>query len=174
MSDRTYLVTGALGCIGAWVVERLLEKGDHPVVFDLGTEPRRIRDLLGPEALARVSFVQGDIANPAALGACMDEHRVDHIVHLAGLQVPFCRADPMKGATVNVLGTVNVFEQAAKRGIQRVAYASSAAVYEREDEDRAGGAPCENASPTPNTHYGVYKLCNEGARSRSLHREPRS
>ena len=66
MSDRTYLVTGALGCIGAWVVERLLEKGDHPVVFDLGTEPRRIRDLLGPEALARVSFVQGDIANPAA------------------------------------------------------------------------------------------------------------
>ena len=162
MSDRTYLVTGALGCIGAWVVERLLEKGDHPVVFDLGTEPRRIRDLLGPEALARVSFVQGDIANPAALGACMDEHRVDHIVHLAGLQVPFCRADPMKGATVNVLGTVNVFEQAAKRGIQRVAYASSAAVYEREDEDRAGGAPCENASPTPNTHYGVYKLANEG------------
>ena len=162
MSQRTYLVTGALGCIGAWVVERLLEKGDHPVVFDLGTEPRRIRDLLGPEALARVSFVQGDIANPAALGACMDEHGVDHIVHLAGLQVPFCRADPMAGATVNVLGTVNVFEQAAKRGIQRVAYASSAAVYEREDEDRAGGAPCENASPTPNTHYGVYKLANEG------------
>ncbi len=162
MSQRTYLVTGALGCIGAWVVERLLEKGDHPVVFDLGTEPRRIRDLLGPEALARVSFVQGDIASPAALGACMDEHKVDHIVHLAGLQVPFCRADPMAGAMVNVLGTVNVFEQAAKRGIGRVAYASSAAVYEREDEDRAGGAPCENASPTPNTHYGVYKLANEG------------
>ena len=162
MSERTYLVTGALGCIGAWVVERLLEKGDHPVVFDLGTEPRRIRDLLGPEALARVSFVQGDIASPAALGACMDEHKVDHIVHLAGLQVPFCRADPMAGAMVNVLGTVNVFEQAAKRGIGRVAYASSAAVYEREDEDRAGGAPCENASPTPNTHYGVYKLANEG------------
>lgn len=162
MSERTYLVTGALGCIGAWVVERLLEKGDHPVVFDLGTEPRRIRDLLGPEALARVSFVQGDIANPGALGACMDEHGVNHIVHLAGLQVPFCRADPMAGATVNVLGTVNVFEQAAKRGIQRVAYASSAAVYERADEDRAGGAPCENAPPTPNTHYGVYKLANEG------------
>ena len=162
MSQRTYLVTGALGCIGAWVVERLLEKGDHPVVFDLGTEPRRIRDLLGPEALARVSFVQGDIASPAALGAGMDEHKVDHIVHLAGLQVPFCRADPMAGAMVNVLGTVNVFEQAAKRGIGRVAYASSAAVYEREDEDRAGGAPCENASPTPNTHYGVYKLANEG------------
>ena len=162
MSERTYLITGALGCIGAWVVERLLEKGDCPVVFDLGTEPRRIRDLLGATALDRVSFVQGDIADPAALGACMDQHGVDHIVHLAGLQVPFCRADPMAGARVNVLGTVNVFEQAAKRGIQRVAYASSAAVYERADEERAGGAPCENASPTPNTHYGVYKLANEG------------
>ena len=51
MSERTYLITGALGCIGAWVVERLLEKGDRPVVFDLGTEPRRIRDLLGATAL---------------------------------------------------------------------------------------------------------------------------
>jgi len=162
MSDRTYLVTGALGCIGAWVVERLLEKGDRPVVFDLGTEPRRIRDLLGAAALDRVTFVQGDIADPAALGACMDQHGVDHIVHLAGLQVPFCRADPMAGARVNVLGTVNVFEEAAKRGIQRVAYASSAAVYEREDEERAGGAPSEHASPNPNTHYGVYKLANEG------------
>ena len=71
MSERTYLITGALGCIGAWVVERLLEKGDCPVVFDLGTEPRRIRDLLGATALDRVSFVQGDIADPAALGACI-------------------------------------------------------------------------------------------------------
>ena len=109
-----------------------------------------------------MTFVQGDIADPAALGACMDQHGVDHIVHLAGLQVPFCRADPMAGARVNVLGTVNVFEEAAKRGIQRVAYASSAAVYEREDEERAGGAPSEHASPNPNTHYGVYKLANEG------------
>ena len=43
----TFLVTGALGCIGAWVVSRLLERGDTPVVYDMGTDPRRIRDLIG-------------------------------------------------------------------------------------------------------------------------------
>ena len=55
-----------------------------------------------------------------------------------------------------------MFEQAARRGISRVAYASSAAVYERDDEVRAGRAPGEEQAPHPNTHYGVYKLCNEG------------
>ena len=157
-----FLVTGALGCIGAWVVSRLLDRGDLPVVFDMGTDPRRIRDLVGDDQLERVRFVQGDIADPAALQACVEDHGIKRIVHLAGLQVPFCRADPMLGARVNVLGTVNVFEVAAKVGIDRIAYASSAAVFEREDEVRSQGAPDEDATPHPNTHYGVYKLANEG------------
>lgn len=160
--SSTFLVTGALGCIGAWVVERLLERGDRPVVFDLGGDPARIRDLVGPEGLERITFVQGDIADAEALRACIDGHRIERIVHLAGLQVPFCRADPMLGARVNVLGTVNVFEAANAAGIGRVAYASSAAVFERDDEVRAGRAPDEDATPHPNTHYGVYKLANEG------------
>lgn len=160
--NQTFLVTGALGCIGAWTVERLLARGDRPVVFDLGTEPRRIRDLVGEEALGGLKFVKGDIADPESLRSCIEENGVERIVHLAGLQVPFCRADPMLGARVNVLGTVNVFEEAKRAGIERVSYASSAAVYEREDEVRAGGAPDEDAAPHPNTHYGVYKLANEG------------
>ncbi|MEM9800420.1 MAG: NAD(P)-dependent oxidoreductase [Planctomycetota bacterium] len=160
--SQTYLVTGALGCIGAWTVERLLARGDTPVVFDAGTDPRRIRDLVGDDGVERVTFVQGDIADADALRACVEGHGVERIVHLAGLQVPFCRADPMLGARVNVLGTVNVFETAHACGIDRVSYASSAAVYERDDEVRAGGAPDEAATPHPNTHYGVYKLANEG------------
>ncbi|MFT6110737.1 MAG: nucleoside-diphosphate-sugar epimerase [Planctomycetota bacterium] len=161
-NTSTFLVTGALGCIGAWVVSRLLDRGDTPIVFDMGTDPRRIRDLVGEDALQRIRFVQGDIADPGALRACVEDHGVQRIIHLAGLQVPFCRADPMLGARVNVLGTVNVFEVAAKAGIDRVAYASSAAVYEREDEVRSQGAPDEDATPHPNSHYGVYKLANEG------------
>ena len=159
---QTILVTGALGCIGAWAVERILARGDSPVVFDMGSDPRRIRDLVGDGDLERITFVQGDIAEPDALRACIEDHAVQRIVHLAGLQVPFCRANPMLGARVNVLGTVNVFEVAKACGIERVAYASSAAVYEREDEVRAEGAPDESATPHPSTHYGVYKLANEG------------
>ena len=56
MND-TYFVTGALGCIGAWVVKQLVERGDRPVVFDVGGDPRRIRDVLGEQGLAKVQFV---------------------------------------------------------------------------------------------------------------------
>ena len=160
--SQTFLVTGALGCIGAWVIERLLARGDDPVVFDLGSEPRRIRDLVGASRLDDFASVRGDIADAEELNAAIERNGVERIVHLAGLQVPFCRADPLQGARVNVLGTVNVFEAAQARGIDRLAYASSAAVYEKADEDRAGGAPDEDATPHPNTHYGVYKLANEG------------
>ena len=60
-----------------------------------------------------------------------------HVIHLAALQVPFCRADPPLGARVNVVGTVNVFEAVARRGdggIAPVVYASSIAAYDALEE----------------------------------------
>ena len=39
------LVTGAFGCIGAWVCKRLLEAGEHPVALDLGDDPWRMTSL---------------------------------------------------------------------------------------------------------------------------------
>jgi len=68
----------------------------------------------------------------------------------AALQVPFCRADPVAGALVNVVGTVNVFEAAKACGVQRLTYASSVAAYGALDN---GGAM--------STLYGAYKYCNE-------------
>ncbi len=65
--------------------------------------------------------------------------------------MPFCKADPVLGAEVNVTGTVNVFEAAKRRGLgTTVAYASSAAVYD------------ERGEIAPRTLYGVYKVANEG------------
>ena len=49
--SNTYLVTGAMGCIGAWVVKQLAERGDTPVVFDIGGDPRRIKDVLDEATL---------------------------------------------------------------------------------------------------------------------------
>jgi nucleoside-diphosphate-sugar epimerase len=160
--SRPYFLTGALGCIGAWVVERLLARGDQPVVFDLGGEPRRIRDLVGDEGLARVRFVQGDITDADALRRALEDSGATRVVHLAGLQVPFCKADPAQGARVNVLGTIHVFQAASELGCERVAYASSAAVYGPDDAGRDGGAPDEGTPGHPTTHYGVYKQANEG------------
>ena len=159
---KTWFVTGALGCIGAWVVKTVLDRGDTPVVYDLGGDPRRIRDVVEPEAFGRIRFVQGDVTDTAAVVAAVQDSGAGRIVHLAGLQVPFCKADPPAGARVNVLGTINVFQAALAAGLERVAYASSAAVYGPDDFGPGGSPPDEGTACHPTTHYGVHKLANEG------------
>lgn len=133
--NECFLVTGALGCLGAWIVSRLLREGTRVVAFDAQGDQRRLRLLLDETALARAHFVQGDIADPEQLDEVIDRHGVTHIIHLAALLYPQFRSDPRWGARVNVLGGVNVFEAAARRldQIERVVYASSIGVYDAED-----------------------------------------
>ena len=160
--SRTCFLTGALGCIGAWVVKHLLDRGEDPVVFDLGDDLRRIRDLVEAKQLERVRLVQGDVTDTDAVLAAVRDSGADRIIHLAGLQVPFCKADPVLGARVNVVGTLNLFHAAAECDISRLVYASSAAVYGPNDLGPGGTAPDEDTPLNPTTHYGVYKRANEG------------
>jgi nucleoside-diphosphate-sugar epimerase len=152
-----YFMTGALGCIGAWVVKALVERGDAPVVFDQGCDRRRLEAIIEPADLARVSFVQGDVTDGAAVRTALEASGARRIIHLAGLQVPTCRADPARGAMVNVVGTLHVFEAARALGAERVVYASSAAVFGLSDHPVD-----ESVAPAPLTHYGVFKQANEG------------
>ena len=149
MSER-FLVTGAYGCIGAWVVHELVRAGREVVTFDLSTEPRRLRLLLGDEVDA-VPHVAGDITDGAAFEHALEDHGITNVIHLAALQVPFVRADPPLGARVNVLGTVNVFEAARRRELGPIVYASSIAALDTE-----GGM----VGP-PSTLYGAFKRANE-------------
>ena len=114
-SAERFLVTGAYGAIGAWVVRTLVSEGSDVVTFDLSDDPRRLRLLLTPEAVASVPHVRGDISDLVALERALDEHEITNVIHLAALQVPFCRADPPLGARVNVLGTVNVLDAVKRR-----------------------------------------------------------
>jgi len=164
-----FLVTGAMGCIGAWVVRNLVREGmprenSRVVVFDLATDPKRIKLLLDPDELNRVTFVTGDITDLAALERALDEHAITRVIHLAALQIPFCRADPPLGARVNVVGTVNVFEAVKRRPsrINKVVYASSVAVYDNADAYPTGTPLAHDAHLHPNSLYGVYKQTNEG------------
>ena len=94
MTER-WLVTGALGCIGAWTVATLVREDAAVVAFDLGTDDARLRLIASPEELERVTFVRGDLTDLAAVEETLAEHGVTHVVHLAALQVPFCKADPV-------------------------------------------------------------------------------
>jgi nucleoside-diphosphate-sugar epimerase len=160
-----FLVTGALGCIGAWTVRELVREGVPVVAFDLGRDPRRIALLLEPDELASVEFVAGDITDLAAVHRALDEHRITNVIHLAALQVPFCRADPPLGAQVNVTGTVNVFEAVKRRGagMAPVVYTGSIGMFSPSDVDPTTGRLEEDADAHPGNHYGVYKLANEGS-----------
>ncbi len=158
MSQR-YFITGALGCIGAWVVKLLIDRGDQPVIFDQATDTRRIAAILDPAGMARLEFQTGDITNAARVREALADSRATRIIHLAGVQVPTCRANPILGATVNVLGTLHVFEAARELGLERVVYASSAAVFGMSEDDE----PVDETTATdPRTHYGVFKRTNEG------------
>src|SRR5882724_2579499 len=92
------LVTGAFGCIGAWVIKRLLAAGERPVVYDLGDDPWRMRMIVGPERLSDVAMIRGDIADRDAVVRVVGEHGITRIIHLAAWQVPLCRQDPSRGA----------------------------------------------------------------------------
>jgi nucleoside-diphosphate-sugar epimerase len=154
------LVTGALGCLGAWTLKALLDLGEEPVGYDLGIDDARLRLVLSNDERERVTLVEGDVTDLDALGHALDEHGVTRVVHLAALQVPLCRADPARGAHVNVYGTVVVFEaiKARLNRIRGLAYASSTAVYNATDRSPAP----ESGGTAPSTLYGVYKLANEG------------
>ena len=163
-SNERFLVTGALGCIGAWTVRTLVREGVPVVAFDLGRDPRRIAQIVEPDELDQVTFVTGDITDLAALERALDEQAITNVIHLAALQVPFCRADPPLGAQVNVTGTVNVFEAVRRRGagMAPVVYTGSIGMYSPSDVDPVTGRLEEDAEAHPGNHYGVYKRANEG------------
>jgi UDP-glucuronate 4-epimerase len=147
----TYLVTGALGALGAWVCRSLLDRGQDVVTYDLGGSDHRLRLALGDDELAALVRLDGDVTDLDRLQRALEEHDVTNVIHLAALQVPFVREDPVLGSRVNVTGTVNVLEAVRRRGagMGPVVYASSIAAL------ASGGE-------YPSTLYGVFKLANEG------------
>src|SRR4051794_17338554 len=114
MADERFLVTGSEGCIGSWVVHTLVERGVAVVATDVAPAPRRIARLLEPDALEALPYVAADLTAAGAVDGLVEQHAITRIVHLAALQVPFVRADPVRGAEVNVVGTARVLEAARR------------------------------------------------------------
>src|SRR5258707_2763263 len=145
------VVTGAGGCIGSWVLALLARAGVEACAFDLSEDKRRPRLLMSEDELGKIQWRTGDISDTAVVLRILEAVRPSAIIHVAGLQVPFCKADPIAGAKVNVVGTVNIFEAARGLGIKRIAYASSIAVYGAMDDGHGA----------MHTLYGAYKYCDE-------------
>jgi len=143
------LVTGGNGFLGAWIIHRLRQDGHKVRVFDLVADPRLLQSVAG--STDGVEWVTGDIADTAAVLAAAQG--TSRIIHLAGVLTPACAANPIRGAQINLIGTLNVFEAARALGQDRVVYTSTAGVF----------GPDDGAIPCPHTHYGAFKLACEGS-----------
>ena len=144
------LITGGGGFLGAWIVHQLAARQCQIRIFDLGIKTQTVTDIAGPAA-DTAEWIQGDITDTQAVKAAAAG--CDAIIHLAALLTPPCQADPLRGAQVNIMGTLNVFEAAKQHQISRIVYASSGAVFGTQS----------GAVPYPMTQYGAFKLACEGS-----------
>jgi UDP-glucose 4-epimerase len=149
MKGKRALVTGGAGFIGSHIAAKLADEWEVTVYDNLSTGHRENV----PEA---ARFVQGDICDPESLSSACRE--VDVIFHLAAqISVPESMNDPLKTVRINTIGTLNVLKAAAKRGVRRVIFSSSAAVY----GDNPVNPKCETMLPAPKSPYAVTKLDGE-------------
>jgi len=162
VADEKFLITGAFGCIGAWAVKQLVAEGTPVYTYDLPGNPHRLKLLMDDAQLAKVNIIEGDITDEKAFDAAIVDNGITNIIHLAALQVPFVRANPVLGMRVNVVGSTIVFETAKQHmdQVRSVAYASSIAVYGPLELYPAG--PIQHDAPMmPATLYGVSKQADE-------------
>ncbi len=148
--DGPVLVTGAGGCIGAWVCAILDRSGVSVIASDLKKSPGRAALLMGDEAAQALDWRALDVTDGASVAELVSGKGVGAIIHLAGLQVPFCAANPALGARVNVEGTINILQAARDAGLKRTVFASSVAA-----------AAFPPGGPYAETLYGAYKVANE-------------
>ena len=144
------LVTGGTGFVGAWVVRGLVRRGHAVRVFDLRPNPAQL-EFVEPGLAAAVECVAGDIRDAAAVSAAMAG--CDRAIHLAGVMTVDCARDPVAGATINLIGSLTMFEAAIALGLPGLAYVSTAGVF----------GPADARHPAPATHYGAFKLAVEGS-----------
>jgi UDP-glucose 4-epimerase len=114
------LVTGGSGFIGSHVVDKLLDAGHEPVVFDLRPSPHH--------APGEIETVIGDLLDAQALGAAMDG--CEAVIHLAAAaDVGIVAEQPEASERVNASGTLAVLEAARACGIAKVIYGSTIWAY---------------------------------------------
>lgn len=146
--DKSVLVTGASGFLGAWLTAGLIGDGRRVIACDLKPDSRLL-DLIAPGIADGVDWRVCDVTNAEAVRVVLADARPSRIVHLAGALIPICRADPALGAMVNILGHINVVEAARAAGINHVIYTSSMAAKPR------------GPANAPANLYGVFKKTGE-------------
>jgi UDP-glucose-4-epimerase GalE len=147
------LVTGGAGYIGSHAAKALQRAGYRVVVFDNLVAGHRAAVKFG-------EFVEGDIADTAAVREALRRHRISAVMHFAAyLDVGESVREPAKYYRNNALGALSVLEAMAAESVRHFVFSSTCATY---------GEPIE--TPIAETHpqhpinsYGESKLAVERA-----------
>lgn len=155
----TVLVTGGTGYIGSHTVLALLNHNFNLIVLDnLINSSMKVVQSIQSIAGQRIDFYQGDIRNDDLLAQIFSNHKINVVIHFAGLKsVSESQINPLKYYENNILGSIVLFEQMLKANVHNLVFSSSATVY---------GAPkihqyTEDLPTNPINVYGKTKLMVE-------------
>jgi UDP-glucose 4-epimerase len=144
------LVTGGAGFIGSHLVEYFQGKATVRVLDNLRSGNLHNLDGLDCE------FIEGSITDRAAVRAAVDS--IDYVFHLAAMiSVPESVEHPVECVEINTIGTLTVLEEAARAGVKKLCFSSSAANY----GDNPVVPKVETMLPEPKSPYAVSKLSGE-------------
>jgi UDP-glucose 4-epimerase len=167
------VVTGGAGFIGSHAVDALAARGDEVLVLDDFSSGKR-ENLTGALE-AGVSVTELDVADAQAVFDVIEGFQPESVFHLAAqIDVRRSMADPGFDARLNVVGTVNVLEAAARAGVSRLLFTSTGGAIYGEGDERPDELPFAETAPCePFSVYGQSKLAAEGyidlfARTRGL------
>jgi UDP-glucose 4-epimerase len=146
-------ITGGAGFIGSHIAEALVADGHRVRIFD-NLSSGHLSNL--DHLKDRVEFVRGDVRDRAALGTAMQG--MTHCFHEAALVSVFESVEkPFDNHDINMSGTLNVLQAARDAGVQRVVFASSAAIYGNDPELPKR----ETMRPQPASPYAAGKITGE-------------
>jgi UDP-glucose 4-epimerase len=150
---KKVLVTGGAGFIGSHTVDLLLAGNVAVRVLDNLSSGHR--DNL-PDSHPLLEFIEGDIKDQETVRESL--RGVSHCLHLAAqVSVEASLQDPLNSAMQNIIGFLNVQNAARAEGLQRLVFASSAAIY---GEPNQIPLP-EDTEKTQLSPYGLEKQVNE-------------
>jgi UDP-glucose 4-epimerase len=146
------LVTGGAGFIGCAVIDKLQREGDEIFVIDnLSFGKREFINI------DDAHFFQADILDAPTIDNIFNAVRPDRVIHLAAVHfIPYCNQHPFESSNINIRGTIHILNACKKYQVQKVFFASTAAVYPIYDE-----AVSENHPTGPMDIYGLSKLTGE-------------
>ena len=155
------LVTGGTGFVGANIIKDLANNGHDVVSFDINGPDQLLKKFIG-EAASKITFVQGDIVDPASIQLLGQGHQIDKIVHAAVYTVNRTALEIERSRDViaiNLEGTANLLELARTQKVTRFVYVSSGAAYGTAlPSDQTLN---EETPPAPDNLYGITKFSSE-------------